>query len=52
MPTHLTSPRTRPALALLPAVLGLLAGHFLGLQPWALLVVAALVVGIAQQTLP
>ncbi|MEV0160389.1 hypothetical protein ACGFJC_28665 [Nonomuraea fuscirosea] len=52
MPDLLTSPRTRPALALPPAVLGLLAGHLLGLQPWALLVVAALVVGIAQQTLP
>ncbi|WP_188193224.1 hypothetical protein [Nonomuraea sp. SYSU D8015] len=48
----LTSPRIRPALAVPVAALGVLAGHLAGLQPWALLVMAALIVGIAQQTLP
>ncbi|MEV1167893.1 hypothetical protein [Nonomuraea sp. NPDC049784] len=47
-----TSSRIRPALALPPVALGVLAGHLVGLQPWALLVIAALIVGIAQQTLP
>jgi hypothetical protein len=42
----------RTALAIPLAVLGVLAGHLAGLEPWALLVTAALLVGIAQQTLP
>jgi hypothetical protein len=52
MDVVLTNPRIRPALALPPAVLGAFAGHLAGLQPWALLVMAALMAGIAQQTLP
>lgn len=48
----LTGSRIRPALALPPAALGVIAGHLMGLQPWALLAIAALVVGVAQQTLP
>ncbi|MBT2226826.1 hypothetical protein [Nonomuraea sp. NEAU-A123] len=48
----LTSPRIRPALAIPLAALGVFAGHLLGLQPWTLLVMTALIVAIAQQTLP
>jgi hypothetical protein len=48
----LTRPRIRPALAIPLAALGVIAGHLLDAQPWALLVMAALIVGIAQQTLP
>ncbi|WP_214416056.1 hypothetical protein [Sphaerisporangium fuscum] len=42
----------RPALAVPLAGLGALAGLLAGVAPWALLVMAALIVGIAQQTLP
>jgi hypothetical protein len=48
----LTRPRIRPALAIPLAALGVIAGRLLDAQPWALLVMAALIVGIAQQTLP
>lgn len=48
----LTSSRIRPALAIPLAAAGVLAGHLAGLQPWTLLLIAALIVGIAQQTLP
>jgi len=52
MEAVLTGSRIRPLLALAAAALGVLAGHLGGLQPWALLAVSALLVGIAQQTLP
>ncbi|GAA4230959.1 hypothetical protein FHR32_005729 [Streptosporangium album] len=42
----------RPAVAIPLAGLGALAGRLVGLEPWALLATAALIVGIAQQTLP
>lgn len=47
-----TGSQIRPALAIPPAAAGVLAGYFAGLQPWTLLLMAALIVGIAQQTLP
>jgi|GEM_PF-5699853 len=47
-----TKPPARLAMAIPLAGLGALAGRLAGLEPWALLVTAALIVGIAQQTLP
>jgi hypothetical protein len=45
-------PLFRTVLAVPLAILGVLAWRSAGLEPWALLVTAALLVGLAQQTLP
>jgi hypothetical protein len=45
-------PLFRMAVAVPLALLGVLAWRWAGLEPWALLVTAALIVGLAQQTLP
>jgi hypothetical protein len=45
-------PLFRMLLAVPLAILGLLAWRWAALEPWALLVTAALIVGLAQQTLP
>ncbi|MEV0592797.1 hypothetical protein [Nonomuraea cavernae] len=45
-------PLFRMALAIPLAGVGVLAGQQAGPRPWALLVTAALIVGLAQQTLP